>query len=76
MIIESGSESDLFYIIYNGTVEVFKEMSKDGNHSIYVDTFDIRTAKPIAILRRGDAFGENALRVSSAMPRTAFIVAK
>lgn len=63
IIIESGKESDTFYVIESGNVDVFtgKEMTPD-----HLST----------TLQRGDIFGENALRRGRHVPRSASVVSR
>jgi CRP-like cAMP-binding protein len=63
VIIATGAQSDLFYIIYSGKVDVYKSNN-------------FKEDEIIATLHRGDVFGENALRRARHIPRSASVVAK
>lgn len=63
VIIESGQQSDLFYIIDSGKVAVYKGNERNNENMI-------------TSLHRGDMFGENALRGSRHRPRSASVVAQ
>eukprot|EP01118_Nematostelium_gracile_P002122 TRINITY_DN1227_c0_g1_i1.p1 TRINITY_DN1227_c0_g1~~TRINITY_DN1227_c0_g1_i1.p1 ORF type:complete len:1049 (-),score=230.27 TRINITY_DN1227_c0_g1_i1:34-2751(-) len=61
VVVSAGEESDRFFIIYSGSLDVYKN--------------DIQS-EIIAVLYRGDVFGESALRKNKFVPRTATVSAR